>query len=203
MAGTGTTAFVNHCIPIIAISTLFTVVTCCVPQTFQALSCERITVALFLRVYIAMAFTRSTRLSRYKRIPIVAISTPFTLRASIAWKTFVTDNSTFFTQLTSRTEIVCSRTQRTCTGLAVLRCSLGWISIEARHALITERSCCVVLTSKANTMNVTLSCMPIALAGLTNTSKEYSIHTVVPRETGLTGYSCVTLRTFTEFHIWC
>lgn len=43
--------------------------------------------------------------------------------------------------------LVCSRTQRTCTGLAVLRSSLGWTSIEARQALITERSCCVVLTS--------------------------------------------------------
>lgn len=41
------------------------------------------------------------------------------------------------------------------------------------------------MTYKANTMNITLSCMPIAFAGLTNTSKEYSIHTVVPRETGL------------------
>lgn len=41
------------------------------------------------------------------------------------------------------------------------------------------------MTYNANTMNITLSCMPIAFAGLTDTSKEYSIHTVVPRETGL------------------
>lgn len=70
------TAFLSHCIPIIPISTFFTVVTCCVPQTFQALSCEGITVVIFLWVYIAIAFTRSTRLSRHEWISIVTICTP-------------------------------------------------------------------------------------------------------------------------------
>lgn len=41
------------------------------------------------------------------------------------------------------------------------------------------------MTYKANTVNITLSCMPIAFARLTDTSKEYSIYTIVPRETGL------------------
>lgn len=43
--------------------------------------------------------------------------------------------------------LVCSRTQRTCTRLAVLRSSSGWSSIEPRQAPITEKSCRVVLTS--------------------------------------------------------
>lgn len=186
MALTGTATFLSHCIPIVPISTLFTVKTCCVPHTFQALACDGITITIFLRVYVAIAFTGNTRLSRHQWISIVTICTPFTPRASIAWKTFITDNSFSFTQLAGRTEIVCSRAQRTGTGLAVLRSSLGWTSIKARQALITERSCRVVLTSKANTLSIAFSCMPIAFAGLTNTAKEYSIHPVVARETGLT-----------------
>lgn len=169
VALTGTTTFLSHCIPVIPISALLTVVTCCVPHTFQALSCDSITVTIFLRVYIAIAFTRSTRLPRHKWISIVPVSTPFTLETSVAWETFITDNSTSFPQLASRTEIICSRAQRTGTGLAVLRSSLGCISIEARQALITKRSCRVVLAIKANTLNITFSCMPIAFAGLTNT----------------------------------
>lgn len=70
------TTFLSHCIPIIPISALLTVVTCCIPQTFQALSCDSITVTIFLRVYIAIAFTRSTRLPRHKWISIVPVSTP-------------------------------------------------------------------------------------------------------------------------------
>lgn len=60
------------------------------------------------------------------------------------------------------------------------------------------------MTYKANTMNITLSCMPIAFAGLTNTSKEYSIHTVVPRETGLKrneGKKAVALLCVLKVHI--
>lgn len=86
------TTFFNHCISIIPISTLFTVVTCCVPQTFQALSCEGITVAIFLRVYIAIALTRSAGLSRHKWISIVTISTPAPkIKNFISWNAIMSN----------------------------------------------------------------------------------------------------------------
>lgn len=34
-------------------------------------------------------------------------------------------------------------------------------------------------------MNVTLGCMPVALAGLTDSSKEYPVHSIIAREAGL------------------
>lgn len=40
-------------------------------------------------------------------------------------------------------------------------------------------------THKADTMNIALSCMAVAFTGLTNSSKEYAVHTVIAREAGL------------------
>lgn len=40
-------------------------------------------------------------------------------------------------------------------------------------------------THKANTMNITLSCMAVAFTGLTDSSEKYSVHAVIAGKTGL------------------
>lgn len=200
MTVAGTAIFGIHCVPVEPIGTPFAVGAGRVPETLQALPSDRVTVSRLRGVHVAIALTRDTGFPRHSRVSIVTICTSFAPVSRVARCTLVTDH-VLVHKVAGGAEVVGCRGKGTGARLAVPRSPSGRRPIEARLALLAVVSGGVVCTGRANTMDVTLHCMAVALAGLTNASEEDSIHTIIARQAGLTGGPCVALGTFTVLHI--
>lgn len=201
VAFAGATIFGGHSIPIEAVSTPLAVGAIRVPNAFQALSGDGVTMTLLEGVHIAAAVAGDTGFPRDCRVSIVTVCTSLAPSSRVSRGTLVTDYFVPILKVAGRAEIVGGCGEGAGTPLAVPRSPSGRQPVEAGHTLLTVVPGCVMLTCKANAMNITFSCMAMAITGLTNSSEEYSIHTVIAREAGLTGDPCVALGTFAVFHL--
>lgn len=185
MTFTGTAVLRGHCVPIETVSTPLTVGAVGVSKASKAFSGDGITAPRLQEVNVATAVTCDAGVSGHCWVSIVTVCTSLAPIPHVSWGTLVTHHFVPIIQVAGGAEIVGGCGERASAGLAVPGGPSGRQPVEAGQAALTVLPGGVVLACKANTMNITLSCMAVAFTGLTDSSEKYSVHAVIAGKTGL------------------